>query len=129
MNKEHMINQNIETHKEKSLPIIRNTLVIIGLAFLIVGLGLVMGIIYYSYEWLASDQKLSNLISWVKTEGQTAISWIFENQANGFEFSHVISLIFIAWAVAIIIKTIIAFITLIITSGKTILNLSRNFEQ
>ena len=128
MHNKHMIEATIETNKEKSYPLIKYTLVIIGLTFLLAGLGLVISTIYFSYEWLSNSHNLSMLISWVKTEGQATMSWVFKNQASGFEFSNVVSLIFIAWAIAIIIRTVIAFISLTITSGKTILNLSHNFE-
>lgn len=108
---------------------IRTPLILIGFAFIIIGLGITLGIVYTSYIAFTQPDQLTTLLTFVNIEKEGFIKWIINGNVDSIEFSRIISLIFIAVAAAIIIRVIIAFITLCISSGTSLLNLSRNFDD
>ena len=104
-------------------------LVVIGLAFLLLGLGLTLGIVYLAYMLVTQADQLSALFAFINAQEDVFVKWIINSQADEIEFSRIIAMIFIAISFSIVIQVVIALIRLCISSGTGLLNTSRNFDN
>lgn len=109
--------------------ILRIALILFGFAFLIIGLGVTAGIIYASYTLAIQPDPISTLLSHISAGDDVFIKWVINDQADEIGFSRIILLIFAAIALSVVIQAIISFITMCISSGKGLLNISRNFDD
>lgn len=108
---------------------VKATLITFGFAFLIIGLGITIGIIYGIYTIAVQPEPLSWLFTYIGVGDDVFIKWVINDQADEITFSRILMMAFIAIAASVVVHAILHFITLCITSGKGILSLSRNFDD
>jgi len=124
------MNESVFTpQKSHSTSVIKTPLILLGFTFILIGLGITLGIVYTAYLAFTQPDQFSTFLAFANTEKETFIKWVINDNADSIEFSRVVSLIFIAVAASIIIRVTIAFITMCISSGKGLLNLSQNFNE
>ena len=109
--------------------ILRVVLIVVGILFLLIGLGITLGIVYAGYTIISHPDPFSILFIYINAQDDVFVKWIINNQADEIEISRIAILIFIAIAFSILVQVIISFITLCVTSGKGLLSLSRNFSD
>ena len=113
------------TNKSK----LKVSLIALGLIFIIIGLGITIGLVYLGFILISQPELLSTIFTSIKTEDELFIKWLINGQSDEIKFSRIIALIILAISVSIIIHAIIAFTAMCISSGKSLLNLSRNFDN
>lgn len=124
------MNQTVfKTPKTTNKTTLKTPLIALGLMFIVIGLSITIGIVYLGFNLINQPELLSTIFTSINTEDGLFIKWLINGQSDEIEFSRIIALIIMAIAASIIIYVIIAFITMCINSGKSLLNLSRNFNE
>jgi len=110
------------------LSLIKLSISCAGITFIIIGLGLTIVLAIAGYNFVSEPEQFSIVMGYAKTQEALFAKWITAGDIKSIELSSIFSILIIVIAISMILRVLIAFISMCIESGRTLLNLSRNFE-
>ncbi len=119
----------IENKPQVKTSFLKMIIAVLGLAFLLIALGLTLVFAITAYNFFSQPELFTNLINYAKTQESLFAKWIANGDIKSFELSNIFSLLLIVITISIMLKVIIGFISMCVGSGKSLLNLSRNFSE
>ena len=117
----------IENKPHVKISFLKIIITSLGLAFLLIALGLTLVLTITAYHFVSQPELFTNLIDYAKTQESLFAKWAASGDIKSIELSNIFSLLLIVIAICMVIKVIIGFISMCVSSGKSLLNLSRNF--
>ena len=100
----------------------------VGIAFILIGLSLTIILAIAGYNFVSDPEQFATLMDYAKTQEALFAKWATTGDIKSIELSKIFSILIIVIAISMILRVMIAFISMCIESGRTLLNLSRNFE-
>ena len=119
----------IENNPKTKIAFLRIIILCFGVAFLAIALGLAFVLAIAAYNFISQPELFTNLLDYAKTQENLFSKWISNGDIKSIELSNIFTLILIIIAISMVLKVIIGFISICVSSGKSLLNLSRNFDE
>jgi hypothetical protein len=108
--------------------LIRLSISVAGIAFILIGLSITIILAIAGYNFVSEPEQFATLMDYAKTQESLFAKWATTGDIKSIELSKIFSILIIVIAISMILRVIISFISMCIESGRTLLNLSRNFE-
>lgn len=99
-----------------------------GIAFILIGLSITIILAIAGYNFISEPEQFAILMDYAKAQEALFAKWAMTGDIKSIELSNIFSILIIVIAISMVLRVIISFISMCIESGKTLLNLSRNFE-
>lgn len=123
-----MDNSTNQTLSQSTSSLIKLSISDAGIAFILIGLSITIILAIAGYNFVSEPEQFAALMDYAKTQEALFAKLTASGDIKSIELSAIFSILIIVIAVSMILRVIIAFISMCIDSGRTLLNLSRNFE-
>lgn len=119
----------IENKPPTKISLLKFIIISLGIAFLVIALGLTIALAITAYNFVSQPEFFTNLLDFAKTQENLIAKWVASGNIKSIELSNIFTLLLIVIAISMVLKVIIGFISMCVSSGKSLLNLSRNFSD
>ena len=119
----------IENNPQAKISFLKLIISSLGIVFLVIALGLAIVLAITAYNFVSQPELFTNLLDFAKTQESLFAKWVVSGDIKSIELSNIFTLLLIVIAICMVLKVIIGFISMCVSSGKSLLNLSRNFDE